>query len=800
MPFELNTAIDFDSNKGVIPTTSFDINTAGEASSVEENNKDRLFFQNPPKQNFIDTIKSKIGEFFRESPQDSIAKAHSIYAISKVNNIPMEEVEKHIDTLQRDPRMTGIRPDTMTNEEYIGMVSAPLIGHALIAAPVATAIGIAGFTAVDKMFNLNKFVPADASNTTKTTVQLADYIVKGGFVGGVMAAGEKTGAKMANVMFSRLIDGMEPHFQFQIKPEQIKSMQASNLPVDVKSSMVDILGINENHIEASLKSNTPIAIPPEKIFDLAKEPYWDQVKEVLAPEIKTKPESIEQLLVNYESAVSKGDVNKIQQIDSKLQEKMGDLTPEEYHAILGEAVKKEAAVPEFQNPDEAKAFGKSATPEQINDLKNHYVKLKGLGEALRNKGDITDTEAQIGFHIGEQLSRVRESLVATGKSEAYRGIFSEKRAAGVRNQGNIQNVPRETSKVPDLMKIRTKEAYDYGNSIKDNPEAIKAVLAKNKELNANVEKLKKNPNLTDEQLQQYADSAHQIQMTNEIIEALPVEKGGTKDAGKREAINKQINKSQEVVPPQEPPVSAQELPPGAPEVRTRGLSKGVEEKAIEKKLTEGLGNLPEYEVVNMKEQAKKASDIISQDYEQAKRIAMGQDPVPQGVLPESVFVAVENRALAEGDINTLRDLATNSTLTTEATTMGQRIRTLAERNPESPIKAIQELQRAREERFFKEQERAANKGKIGRLVEKMGKIIEESLSPARKSAKELRKDKLNLTKADREKTKALVDQMSKEIYKELKSEKIKVVSEIRAEIKKVNTKENWDSFIKSLEC
>lgn len=128
--------------------------------------------------------------------------------------------------------------------------------------------------------------------------------------------------------------------------------------------------------------------------------------------------------------------------------------------------------------------------------------------------------------------------------------------------------------------------------------------------------------------------------------------------------------------------------------KARGLSEGVEAKAIENKLTDNFGDLPEYKTVSMADQAKQASDIISKDAELAKSIAMGEKAPPKGVLPESVFVAVENKAIAEGDVQTLKDLAT-SKLSASATTMGQRIRTLAERDPTSPVGAIQEVQAAR---------------------------------------------------------------------------------------------------------
>lgn len=141
---------------------------------------------------------------------------------------------------------------------------------------------------------------------------------------------------------------------------------------------------------------------------------------------------------------------------------------------------------------------------------------------------------------------------------------------------------------------------------------------------------------------------------------------------------------------------------GTGETKARGLSEGVEAKAIENGLAENFGDLPEYRQVSMADQAEKARLITwGKDYEAAKDIAMGRKSAPKGVLPESVFVAVEKRALAEGDVETLRQLATGSRLATEATTMGQRIRTLGERDPASPTGAIQAVQAAREAVYAK---------------------------------------------------------------------------------------------------
>ncbi len=133
---------------------------------------------------------------------------------------------------------------------------------------------------------------------------------------------------------------------------------------------------------------------------------------------------------------------------------------------------------------------------------------------------------------------------------------------------------------------------------------------------------------------------------------------------------------------------------GTGEAQTRGLSAGVNVKAVANKLTTSLGDLPEFRTINMADQAAKATKLLVDDGDLARRVALGEAPPPADLLPESVFTAVENQAIAQGDVGTLRALASGD-LTAQATTMGQRIRALAERNPESPVAAMQKIVEAR---------------------------------------------------------------------------------------------------------
>jgi len=171
---------------------------------------------------------------------------------------------------------------------------------------------------------------------------------------------------------------------------------------------------------------------------------------------------------------------------------------------------------------------------------------------------------------------------------------------------------------------------------------------------------------------------------------------------------------------------------------TRGLSAGVEQKAIEHKLTKSLGDLPEYKQVNMKDQAKFSSELLALDPNKAIKIALGRVDPPSHILPESVFTAVENRALEQGDIGLIKQLA-HSSRATQATVMGQRIRALAERNPDSAVGAIRQVA-----------------DKRARAVEKkLGKAVDEALK--------------------------------------------ETAGKIKAEIKKP-TRQDWESFIKELRC
>ena len=138
-------------------------------------------------------------------------------------------------------------------------------------------------------------------------------------------------------------------------------------------------------------------------------------------------------------------------------------------------------------------------------------------------------------------------------------------------------------------------------------------------------------------------------------------------------------------------------PQGTGELRTAGRARSIEETAIEKGIVDKFEGLPEYQQMNMKEQYRLSEDLIKSNPDLARAVALGKEAPPQGILPEMVSKAMEDQAAKVGDVTTLRDLA-NSNLVLEDTSMGQRLRALAERDPNSPVTAMVEIRKARQEK------------------------------------------------------------------------------------------------------
>ncbi len=166
------------------------------------------------------------------------------------------------------------------------------------------------------------------------------------------------------------------------------------------------------------------------------------------------------------------------------------------------------------------------------------------------------------------------------------------------------------------------------------------------------------------------------------------------------------------------------------EVGTSKVGRDIADKAVASGLTEKFGDTSEYSKVDIKEQAKMSNDLISEDYKKAIRVASGLEDPPPGLKAMSVLVAVENKAMAEGDIETLRQLASSDTVkgTSEA---AQTLRIASERDQFSPVSAMRSLS---DERI------KAYEAKSGTKVDK---AIDKTVKDMQKNIPELSKSKVS---------------------------------------------------------
>lgn len=121
------------------------------------------------------------------------------------------------------------------------------------------------------------------------------------------------------------------------------------------------------------------------------------------------------------------------------------------------------------------------------------------------------------------------------------------------------------------------------------------------------------------------------------------------------------------------------------------IAKEIEAKAVEQKLTTGFSKLAGYSPITIKEQAKQATDLVNNNFEDAKAIAKGEKPLPEGLKGTSLVTALEKHLEDNPDAQLALDLA-KSPLVSGTSTAAQELRLAAERDPYAPISIIKQLE------------------------------------------------------------------------------------------------------------
>jgi len=141
----------------------------------------------------------------------------------------------------------------------------------------------------------------------------------------------------------------------------------------------------------------------------------------------------------------------------------------------------------------------------------------------------------------------------------------------------------------------------------------------------------------------------------------------------------------------------EELAKPIPEVVGSGAEKtrGASERIAGKTGYEG-DDLPSYNVLTDIQQLKIIAQVVAENPELAKMIAMGQAEAPRGSTASAFLSFLENKAIREGDTALAEELAKYSSVIKQGTEAGQFASSFRNMNPDSPARAVNDIRTARE--------------------------------------------------------------------------------------------------------
>ena len=316
------------------------------------------------------------------------------------------------------------------------------------------------------------------------------------------------------------------------------------------------------------------------------------------------------------------------------------------------------------------------------DAEDAFMKSQGITNPARLLPDGTEAKSARLIEIDNELDGLRKG---TTDPNAYKSVNSELTAMAGEPIGNPNltksgNVPnRSTTKAGTFANDTPKTVGDASYTA----QRARELMKERSQLVSEIDAIK-NPvvrqaeevNLVDAKLQQAVNTgnrteAAKLQKEYDVL----VEQGNQ--------LDKQIE--------------SQDLLSG----KTKSAAAArTEAEAIEKNLTDGYGeDVTGYmkETGFLKNQGIQTTQLMDQDYDLAKRIAMGEAQPPNGLQASSVYEGVKTRAIKEGDTELIRRLATESKVPTMGTQKGRFNAAFAYRDPENPVTALQDLVKARKE-------------------------------------------------------------------------------------------------------
>lgn len=469
--------------------------------------------------------------------------------------------------------------------------------------------------------------------------------------------------------------------------------QTSKLLTDAeKSDVLGVIGGDQAKLKNSLKNGISIEISPRELVTLQDKPYWAKIKKYFGIEsidtvVRDVGATARQTVRGYLPAAGASSYSPA--LHPSLKEDLVD--------ALGthdaETIKNELVTQLHVNPIKADAIVRKIQQEQA---------MKDPGKLAQEILQLTAPEPKV-------------------QIEAPRAFGGSKVEVGKVADANKALNEENTKKIVESTLNGEREEFRL-----DNPEQIErssTVLPENPTpetritiYRAATEGIKEGDHVTlsEKNAEKYAS-----QREGSTVQKIEVP---VKDLVKSDGLGNEFVYA---------PKTSLKTVGGSGETVASRTAKGLEARAIEKKLTDKpFESLSSHERAVMSDQRTMAEDLLKNDRERALRVALGEDSAPSGMLSSVIFKAVVKDAQKTGDIDLIMKLA-NSNLNEEVSAAAQNLRGMAEfRDENSAVEVVKRVTKERKAAVEKKTKKAGSVEKAKeKIVERAKKQIAKRKSP-----------------------------------------------------------------------
>ena len=484
-----------------------------------------------------------------------------------------------------------------------------------------------------------------------------------------------------NKVTQQIIDRYSLPGNISFLPKVVKSEVFKNEPGSIQS-FIKKVGIEPTTWNGAVLKNEELALETVKLLNIIDEPYWPKLRSSIESQQKNIKPKVDK---SFQDVTVKPDGQEITQtqVTQKTQTEQNIFIQKEgVKSPKSKSIETEGQIPqtsltknqkiEEAKPPTPKEVEPSITKQKVATLKDASQIKKAINKTSQEIRQLTDelqakAEANKIQTEGLNMQNLAQLKRIVARSEKFQA-------------GDIETIrASKTGKLMDQVLENIKEFNPRYADLSDE-ELLRLALS----MPTKGETIfRKTPEVR--QLEARAKTLR------EYFKALDQKYKGLTEKEK-EGMFKDW---EDVVVAQENLEKVVGIRPGSLPVGEDKLKLSRLEARITKQLDqapEEVKNLSTYSQMNKKDQIAKAAAYVNANTDQALRVLSGEINPPEGLLRNSIFVAMQN--LAKGDVELARKLASLT-----SSRFGQEISILTEIDPYSPVKIASEIYNIKEEAF-----------------------------------------------------------------------------------------------------